>query len=111
MALADRALYSIESFKELWDMRIPNSNKALHLRWKDELLQMPIIRNAIKQHGVTDAPLPKATFETILKSVLKLSGYFGTPTIHAIRRALGKKLDGEQPLCPGLDLRAADYRL
>ena len=92
-------------------MRIPDSDDALHLRWKDELLQTPIIRNATKQYGVTDEPLPKATFETILKSVLKLSGYFGTPTIHAIRRALGKKLDGKQPSCPGLDSRVADHIL
>ena len=76
-------------------MRIPDSNNALHLRWKDELLQTPIIRNATKQHSVTYELLPKATFETILKSILKLSGYFGTPTIHAIHRVLGKKLDGK----------------
>ncbi|KAL6713000.1 hypothetical protein ACLMJK_009396 [Lecanora helva] len=75
-------------------MSIPDGDDALPLRWKDEVLELPIVRNAIKAYGVTNAPLPKATFERILKSVLNLSGYFGTATVHAIRRALGKKLDG-----------------
>ena len=38
-------------------------------------------------YGVTNQPLPKAIFESILKSVLNLSGYFGPATIHAIRSA------------------------
>lgn len=96
MALADGALYGIGSFEDLWDMSIPDGDDALALRWKDEVLQLPIVRNAVKAYGVTNAPLPKATFERILKSVLNLSGYFGTATVHAIRRALGKKLDGKQ---------------
>jgi histone H3/H4 len=44
--------------------------------------------------GVTEEPLPKNTFDRIIKSVLNLSGYFGNATIHAIRRYLGKMLDG-----------------
>lgn len=97
MALADKALYGIESAADLWDMNIPDGDDALRLRWKDEALQLPILRNATKADGVTNEPLPQATFERILKSVLKLSGYFGTATIHAIRRSLGKKLDGKWP--------------
>ena len=99
LALADGALYGIESSEDLWDMSIPDGDDALPLRWKDEFLQLPIVRNATKAHGLTSAPLSKATFERILKSVLNLSGYFGTATIHAIRRALGKKLDGKQLEC------------
>lgn len=45
--------------------------------------------------GVTKDPLSQSTFETIFKDIVKLSGYFGDATIHAIRRDLGKKLDGE----------------
>lgn len=61
----------------------------------EEVLQLPILRKATKAHGVTNEALPKATFEGILNSVIKLSGYFGTATVHAIRRALGKKVDGK----------------
>ena len=45
-------------------------------------------------HGVTEDPLPKGSFDRIIKSVLQLSGYFGPATVHAIRRSLGKKIDG-----------------
>ena len=47
------------------------------------------------QHGVTEEPLPKRTFDRILKSVFNLSGYFGSATVHAIRRYLGKKVNGK----------------
>lgn len=74
-------------------MTIPDGDDAVRLRWKDEVLQLPILRKATKTDGVTNQPLPKTMFESILKSVLNLSGYFGTATIHAIRRSLGKKID------------------
>ncbi|KAL9637832.1 MAG: hypothetical protein Q9164_001951 [Protoblastenia rupestris] len=93
IALADGALYGIESIEDLWDRDIPDGDDALPLRWKDDVLELPVVRNATKAHGVTNIPLPKLTFERILKSVLNLPGYFGTATIHAIRRALGKKVD------------------
>lgn len=95
MALADKAFYGIESATDLWDMTIPDGDDAVRLRWKDEVLQLPILRKATKTDGVTNQPLPKTMFESILKSVLNLSGYFGTATIHAIRRSLGKKVDGK----------------
>ncbi|KAI9807092.1 MAG: hypothetical protein M1825_005809 [Sarcosagium campestre] len=93
MALADSALYGIESLEDLWDMSIPDGENALPLRWKDEVLQLPVVRNATIAHGVANAPLPKRSFERIFKAVLKSSGYVGTATVHAIRRALSKKLD------------------
>ena len=46
-------------------------------------------------NGVTTEPLSKATFDKILKEVLRLSGYFGDTTVYAIRRDLGKELDSE----------------
>lgn len=48
------------------------------------------------EEGVSEKdPLPKATFDRIFKSVLVRSGYFGKATVHAIRRFLGKKLNGK----------------
>lgn len=95
MALADKAFYRIELAADLWEMTIPHGDDVVRLRWKDEVLQLPILRKATKTDGVTNQPLPKKKFESILKSVLNLSGYFGTATIHAIRRSLGKKVDGK----------------
>ena len=46
------------------------------------------------QQGVSEEPLSKKTFDRIIKSVLILSGYFGNATVHAIRRYLGKKVNG-----------------
>ena len=63
MALADGALYGIESFENLWDMSIPDGDNALPLRWKDEVLLLPVIRNATIAHGVTNARLPKRTLK------------------------------------------------
>ena len=45
--------------------------------------------------GVSEEPLPKKTFDRIIKSVLNVSGYFGSATVHAIRRYLGKKVNGK----------------
>ena len=47
------------------------------------------------QQGVSEEPLSKKTFDRIIKSVLNLSGYFGNATVHAIRRYLGKKVNGK----------------
>ena len=88
-------------------MSISDSDEALPLRWKDKVLQLPIVRSAIMAHGVADGPLPVATFNKTPKSVLELPGYFGTATVHAIRRALGKKLDGKRsrrPDDPGMTI-------
>lgn len=45
--------------------------------------------------GVTEDLLPQSTPETLFKDIVKLLGYFGDPTIHAIHRDLRKKLDGK----------------
>ncbi len=63
--------------------------------WRDEVKRLPILRNATIDGGVTEDPLPQSTFERIFKDIIKSSGYFGDATIHAIRRDLGKKLDGK----------------
>ena len=47
------------------------------------------------QQGVSDEPLSKKTFDRIIKSVLITSRYFDNATVHAIRRYLGKKVNGQ----------------
>ena len=47
----------------------------------------------MKIHDVTNILFSKTIFKKILKSILNLLEYFDTTTIHAIRRALNKKLN------------------
>ena len=95
LALADNAIWGIETFDDLWQLQIPDGDDELPLRWNDSVRALPILRNATMQRGITEEPLPKRTFDRTLKSVLELSGYFGNATVHAIRRFLGKKVNGK----------------
>src|SRR2546423_3068638 len=51
--------------------------------------------NAPKEKGTIEEPMPKHTFTQILRARLRKAGYFARATIHAIRRFLGKKVDGK----------------
>ena len=81
--------------EDLDDQQIPEGENELILRWNDSALDLPIVRNATMGRGITNEPLPKAAFERIFKKVLEQSGYFGYAIVHAIRRYLGKKVDGK----------------
>ncbi len=63
--------------------------------WRDEAKKVHVLRNATMNRGVTEDLLPQSTPETLFKDIVKLLGYFGDPTIHAIHRDLRKKLDGK----------------
>ncbi|KAI9773208.1 MAG: hypothetical protein M1839_002216 [Geoglossum umbratile] len=93
LAFADKAFYEIDSPEKFWQLQIPKGEKALILRWEDAVKNLPILRNATLQKGVSETPLPRVTFERIVRSVMRMSGYFGYATVHAIRRYLGKKLN------------------
>ena len=95
LAVADNAIFGVQSFKDLWQMQIPSGEDELILRWKYESIDLPILRKATMKGGVAEEPLPKETFDRIFKSALNLSGYFGKATVHAIRRYLGKKVNGQ----------------
>ncbi|KAL8706139.1 MAG: hypothetical protein Q9201_000774 [Fulgogasparrea decipioides] len=95
LALADNAIYGIESADDLWQLQIPLGDTELPLRWNDSALALPILRNATMDKGVTEEPLPKSAFDRILKSVLNLSGYYRPVTVYAIRRYLAKKVNGK----------------
>lgn len=95
LALADKAIFGVNSVEDLWQLQIPSGENELILRWNDSVKGLPILRNATMQQGVSEEPLSKKTFDRIVKSVFKLSGYFGQATVHAIRRYLGKKVNGK----------------
>ena len=95
LALADNAICGIDNLDDLWQLQIPDGDEELLLRWNDSVRELPILRNATMQRGITEEPLPKWTFDRTLKAVLNLSGYFGKATVHAIRRYLGKKVNSQ----------------
>jgi hypothetical protein len=95
LAFADEAFYGIKSPEKFWQLQIPEGEESLPLRWTDSVKNLPILRNATLENGVSKEPLPKATFERIVRSVMRISGYFGFATVHAIRHYVGKKLNGK----------------
>lgn len=76
-------------------MEIPPGQDQLPLRFKDDALNRPILRNCTQADGVTDEPMSKSAFLTIHRSAMKNAGYLDGDTIHGIRRGLGKKVDGK----------------
>lgn len=82
LAVADNAIWGINSLDNFWQLQIPDGEDELLLRWQDSVVASPILRNATMQQGVTKEPLLKRTFDCIVKSVLNLSGYFGNATVH-----------------------------
>ena len=77
---------------------IPPGENELTLRYTDAAVDRPILRKCTKAEGVTDEPMPKSAFLAIYESTMKNAGYLCGTSIHAIRRALGKKVDGKNPL-------------
>ena len=93
MTFANEILYDIKLLKNLWNINISDDDDALLFRWKNEIIELLIVRNVIKTYDVTNASLSKTIFKRIFKSILNLSKYFNIATIYAIRRVLNKKLD------------------
>ncbi len=46
LALADNAIWGIESLDDLWQLQILKDDDELPLRWKDSVRSLPILRNA-----------------------------------------------------------------
>ena len=94
MAVADKALDGVETLQDLQQIKIPAGEEAMILPWKESVQNLPILRQVTMEHGVTEEPWAKTTFDKIFKTVAKQSGYIEAPTVHAIRRAVGKTIDG-----------------
>jgi Protein of unknown function (DUF3435) len=95
LAIADDALFGYESLDDVRKQEIPSGEDQLVLRYNETALDQPILRKCTKATGVTDEPMPKAAFLAIYEKTLKNAGYLCGTSIHAIRRQLGKKVDGE----------------
>ena len=95
LAIADHAIWGVNTLDDLWQLQIPSGDDELPLRWNDSVIHLPILRNTIIRYRVTDEPLLKRSFDRILKSVLNLSGFFGPATVYTIRRFVGKKVNSK----------------
>ena len=95
LAIADHAIYGIDTVDDFWNLQISPDQNELPLRWNEGVNGLPILRNASMAAGITKEPLSKATFDKFLKEVLRLSGYFGNTIVYVIRRDLGKELDSK----------------
>ena len=94
MALADGALAGIKSVDELEKKKITGPEDYLILRFEDEALERPILRKCTQADGVTEQPMPSTAFLDIWRSTLVNAGYIWGPSVHAVRRSLGKAIDG-----------------
>ena len=92
-AILDQVLYGYDSLQDLQRQRIPDGDNEMVLQIHESALDQPILRKCTKVDGVTDGSMPQATFNRILKDTFKNAGYTQCPTVHAIRRELGKKVD------------------
>jgi hypothetical protein len=95
MAISDNALFSIESLEDLLKMEIPAGQDEIDLIFKESVLDLPILRKCTKEKGTTEEIMTKAAFLRIFRAVMKKAGYICGTSIHAVRRYLGKKVDGK----------------
>jgi hypothetical protein len=97
MAIADNALFHIKSLDDLQALEIPAGEHELILSFEESALNRPILRTCTKEKGITEDIMPKSAFLRIFRAMMQKEGYFCGSSIHAVRRGLGKKIDGESP--------------
>jgi hypothetical protein len=97
MAIADNALFGIESLDDLQALEMPPGEEELILSFKESALDRPILRNCTKEKGTTEGIMPKSAFLRIFRATMQKEGYFCGSSIHAVRRGLRKKIDGKSP--------------
>jgi hypothetical protein len=62
MAVADSALFGIESLDDLQKLEIPPGEEELILGFKESALDRPILRKCTKEKGTTEEKMPKKAF-------------------------------------------------
>lgn len=94
MALQHGALFGIETVEDLAQYDL-SSGRPIELRWKDEYLKLPVLRN-ITAAGPQDIPLTKERFCELLRGTVTTAGYSKNVTIHKIRKYLGSVIEGRR---------------
>lgn len=93
MAFADKSLFGLNTLADLQEQQIPEGHDELVLRWRDSVLNQPILHKCTKARRVNDEPMPRSAFSQIFQSTLLNAGYFCAASVHSIRRQLGLKVD------------------
>ncbi|OQE73307.1 hypothetical protein PENNAL_c0089G11954 [Penicillium nalgiovense] len=95
IALQHGALFGIETVEDFAKFDL-SSGKPVELRWKDEYLKKPVLRN-VTADGPQDVPLDKVRFCELLRGLVATAGYSKSVTVHMIRKYLGSVIEGELP--------------
>ena len=113
MAIADNALFGIDSLGDLQALEIPPGEEELILYFEKSALNRPILRKCTKEEGTLEEIMPESAFRGIYRAVMQKEGYFCGSSIHAVRRGLGKKIDGKtrspKPFLVSTSLRPAVF--
>lgn len=92
IALQHGALFGIETVDDLAKYDL-SSGKPIELRWKDEYMKRPVLRN-VTADGPQDVPLHKERFCELLRGIVTTAGYSKSVTVHMIRKYLGSVIEG-----------------
>ena len=93
LALNHGALFGIDSVEDLAQCDLTNG--PIPLRWKDEYLEKPVLRH-VTAEGPQETPLTKTVFCECLRVIFTAAGYIKRPTVHNIRKYLGKQIEGQR---------------
>ncbi|KAJ6171572.1 hypothetical protein N7470_000639 [Penicillium chermesinum] len=93
IALQHGALFGIETVEDLAQYDL-SDGRPIPLRWKDEYLDKPVLRN-VTANGPQDVPLTKERFCEILRGRVTAAGYSKSLNIHKIRKHLGSVIEGK----------------
>lgn len=67
MAVADQAIFGVKSVKQLRTLKIPHGAPSLELIWDESVKELPILRQANMDSGITDEPWTQCSFTRIMK--------------------------------------------
>jgi hypothetical protein len=92
IALQHGALFGIETVEDFAKFDLSSGN-PMKLRWKDEYLEKPVLRN-VTADSPQDIPLDTVRFCELLRGIVTTAGYNTSVTVHLIRKYLGSIVEG-----------------
>ena len=84
MAVADDALFGIDSLEQLQEFRISQGKLQVKSRYRSEALKLSILRNCTKSGGVLNKSMTEDEFQSTWKSTLSNADYFVLPMIYSL---------------------------
>ncbi|KAJ6105933.1 hypothetical protein N7512_009450 [Penicillium capsulatum] len=107
IALQHGALFGIRTVEDLAKYDL-SSGRPIELRWKDEYLEKPVLRN-VTAEGPQDVPLHKERFCELLRGIVTTAGYSKAVTVHKIRKYLGSVIEVSAVLGEGEQSNHIEY--